>query len=175
MSYILHHHNIFKTTLLEILVRGEEEEKMEYEPVRFQGVPNYGVRVESPVGHPTVVVLDLTDRSKVRPLPDSNLMGELTAYLCGAGARGFVYNLQGYDSQDAAERATGIAILMKRFNVEERYVGLDMNKVPSDGHGLIDSWRDHLLLRSASSIDLAVNNLLGILDPLADMESQKKK
>ncbi len=139
---------------------------MEYETVQFSGVPNYGVRVERPVGQPSVAVLDLTDRPKVEQLPRLDLH-ELTAYLCGAGVRGFVYDLRGYEPLDAAERATGIAVNMKRFSAGTRYVGLQMDKVPQEKVGMVESWRNHLLDKALPSIDVAVESLL---DELAGPE-----
>ncbi len=133
---------------------------MEYETVQFSGVPNYGVRVERPKERPSVAVLNLTDRPKERALPDSSTFGELTAYLCGAGVRGFVYDLRGYEPLDAAERATGIAVTMKRYSVSTRYVGLQMDKVPQEKVGMVESWRNHLTGNTSPSIDAAVSTLL---------------
>lgn len=132
---------------------------MEYELVQFRGVPEYKVRVEKPVGHLYIAVLDLTDRPRENPLLEAPYFGELTAYLCGTGVNSFVYDLRGYNPKDAAERAIGIAVNMKRFRVLERYVGLNMDQtIPGDG--LIDSWREHLTLSSMGSVDAAVKDLI---------------
>lgn len=133
---------------------------MEYEQMRFEGVPNYGVRVTRPIGKPEIAVLDLTDRPKEWHLPEGPQMSELTAYLCGAGVKKFIYDLRGYEPVDAGWRATAIAVQAKRFSIDKRFVGLHMKELSSTTF----NWKDVLERESAQSIEDAIASLCACWD-----------